>query len=50
LRESQPDLPVLYATGDHTANGVQRDHRTEVIVKPYGVAGLMEAIGRIAGR
>jgi len=50
LRESQPDLPVLYATGDHTANGVQRDDRTEVIVKPYGVAGLMEAIGRIAGR
>jgi len=50
LRESQPDLPVLYATGDHTANGVQRDDRTEVIVKPYGVAGLMDAIGRIAGR
>ena len=50
LREVQPALPVLYATGDHTANGVQRDERTEVIVKPYGVADLMDAIGRIAGR
>ncbi|NID06213.1 response regulator [Luteibacter jiangsuensis] len=50
LREAQPALPVLYATGDHTANGVQRDERTEVIVKPYGVADLMDAIGRIAGR
>lgn len=50
LREAQPGLPVLYATGDHTANGVQRDERTEVIVKPYGVADLMHAIGRIAGR
>lgn len=49
LREAQPALPVLYATGDHTANGVQRDERTEVIVKPYGVADLMDAIGRIAG-
>ncbi|NID17362.1 response regulator [Luteibacter yeojuensis] len=50
LRETQPDLPVLYATGDHTANGVQRDDRTAIIVKPYGVADLMDAIGRIAGR
>ncbi|HEY4293186.1 response regulator [Luteibacter sp.] len=50
MRETQPDLPVLYATGDHTANGVRRDERTAIIVKPYGVADLMEAIGRIARR
>jgi CheY-like chemotaxis protein len=50
LRETQPNLPVLYATGDHTANGVQRDERTAIIVKPYGVADLMEAIGRVARR
>ena len=50
LRETQADLPVLFATGDHTANGVQCDARTRIIVKPYGVADLMEAISRIAGR
>ncbi|MET0254630.1 MAG: response regulator [Luteibacter sp.] len=48
LRESQPDLPVIFATGDHTANGVQRDARTAVIIKPYGVADLIETLGRIA--
>ncbi|QWT19863.1 response regulator [Bacillus sp. NP157] len=47
MRESRPDLPVLFATGDHTANGVRRDARTAVIVKPYGVADLTEAIARI---
>jgi FixJ family two-component response regulator len=47
MRESQPSLPVLFATGDHNANGVLRDARTAVIVKPYGVADLIEAIGRI---
>ena len=47
LREQQPELPVLYATGDHTANGIQRDERTAILVKPYGVADLMDAIGRI---
>ncbi|MDR6937791.1 response regulator [Luteibacter sp. 3190] len=50
LRESQPTLPVLYATGDHLANGVVRDERTAIIVKPYGVADLMQAIDRIARR
>ncbi|MEZ2417003.1 response regulator [Luteibacter sp. RCC_6_2] len=50
LREAQPGLPVIYATGDHTANGVECDVQTRIIVKPYGVADLMEAIGRIAGR
>jgi len=50
LREAQPELPVIYATGDHTANGVVRDDRTAIIVKPYGVADLMEALGRIARR
>lgn len=50
LREIQPDLPVLYATGDYTASGVQCDARTRIIVKPYGVADLMEAIGRVVGR
>jgi PAS domain S-box-containing protein len=48
MREAQPALPVIFATGDHNANGVQRDARTAVIVKPYGVADLMEAIGRVA--
>jgi PAS domain S-box-containing protein len=48
MREVQPLLPVIFATGDHNANGVQRDARTAVIVKPYGVADLMEAIGRVA--
>ena len=47
MREGQPDLPVLFATGDQTANGVVRDARTAVIVKPYGVADLTEALGRI---
>jgi signal transduction histidine kinase/DNA-binding response OmpR family regulator len=47
MREARPDLPVLFATGDQTANGVVRDARTAVIVKPYGVADLTEAIGRI---
>jgi CheY-like chemotaxis protein len=47
MRETRPDLPVLFATGDQTANGVVRDARTAVIVKPYGVADLTEAIGRI---
>jgi PAS domain S-box-containing protein len=50
MREAQPELPVIFATGDHTANGVVRDERTAVIVKPYGVADLMEAVGRIARR
>ncbi|MGE7139429.1 response regulator [Luteibacter sp. NPDC031894] len=50
LRETQPNLPVLYATGDHTANGVRRDERTAILVKPYGVADLMEAIARLARR
>ncbi|SEM46402.1 Response regulator receiver domain-containing protein [Luteibacter sp. UNCMF331Sha3.1] len=50
LREKQPALPVLYATGDHLANGVVRDDRTAIIVKPYGVADLMDAIGRLAPR
>jgi len=50
LREKQPTLPVLYATGDHLANGVVRDDRTAIIVKPYGVADLMDAIGRLAPR
>jgi CheY-like chemotaxis protein len=50
LRETQADLPVLFATGDHTANGVQCDARTRILVKPYGVTDLMEAISRIAGR
>jgi CheY-like chemotaxis protein len=48
MREAQPSLPVLFATGDHNANGVERDARTAIIVKPYGVADLMDAIGRIA--
>jgi PAS domain S-box-containing protein len=48
MREAQPALPVLYATGDQNANGVIRDARTAIIVKPYGVADLMDAIGRIA--
>ncbi|MET0936769.1 MAG: response regulator, partial [Luteibacter sp.] len=48
MREVQPTLPVLFATGDHNANGVERDARTAIIVKPYGVADLMDAIGRIA--
>jgi PAS domain S-box-containing protein len=48
MREVQPALPVIFATGDHMANGVQRDARTAVIVKPYGVADLIEAIGRIS--
>ena len=48
MREAQPALPVLYATGDHNANGVVRDARTAIIVKPYGVADLMDAIGRLA--
>jgi PAS domain S-box-containing protein len=48
LRETQPDLPVIYATGDHMANGVTRDDRTTIIIKPYGVADLMDALGRIA--
>ncbi|UPG94186.1 response regulator [Luteibacter aegosomatissinici] len=47
MRETQPGLPVLFATGDQAANGVVRDGRTAVIVKPYGVADLTEAIGRI---
>ncbi|MGA7437502.1 MAG: response regulator, partial [Luteibacter sp.] len=47
MRAARPDLPVLFATGDQTANGVVRDARTAVIVKPYGVADLTEAIGRI---
>jgi hypothetical protein len=47
MREAQPDLPVLFATGDQNANGVVRDARTAVIVKPYGVADLTEAIARI---
>ncbi|UPG89839.1 response regulator [Luteibacter aegosomaticola] len=47
MREGRPELPVLFATGDQTANGVVRDARTAVIVKPYGVADLTEAIGRI---
>ena len=47
MREVQPSLPVLFATGDQTANGVERDARTAIIVKPYGVADLIEAIGRI---
>lgn len=47
MREAQPELPVLFATGDQTANGVVRDGRTAVIVKPYGVADLTDAIGRI---
>ncbi|MDR6643829.1 PAS domain S-box-containing protein [Luteibacter sp. 1214] len=47
LRENQPELPVIFATGDHLANGVQRDSHTAVIIKPYGVADLMEALGRI---
>ncbi|QDE41181.1 response regulator [Luteibacter pinisoli] len=47
MREAQPDLPVLFATGDQNANGVVRDARTAVIVKPYGVADLTEALGRI---
>jgi len=50
LRESMPALPVIFATGDQTANGVTRDERTAVIVKPYGVADLMDALGRIAKR
>ena len=50
LREAQPDLPVLYATGDHMANGVRPDERTAIIVKPYGVVDLMDAISRIARR
>lgn len=50
MREAQPELPVIFATGDHMANGVVRDERTAVIVKPYGVADLMEAVGRIARR
>jgi PAS domain S-box-containing protein len=48
LRETQPDLPVIYATGDHMANGVIRDDRTTIIIKPYGVADLVDALGRIA--
>ncbi|WP_052697841.1 response regulator [Luteibacter yeojuensis] len=47
MRETRPELPVLFATGDQTANGVVRDARTAVIVKPYGVADLTDAIGRI---
>lgn len=50
LREAQPGLPVLFATGDHTANGVTCDARTQIIGKPYGVADLMKAIARVAGR
>ena len=50
MRKEQPDLPVIFATGDDTANGVVRDERTAVISKPYGVADLMDAIGRIARR
>lgn len=50
LRAAQPGLPVLYATGDHTANGVACDARTRIIGKPYGVASLMEAIAQVLGR
>ncbi|URX63469.1 response regulator [Luteibacter anthropi] len=46
-RETRPDLPVIYATGDHTANDIRRDARTAIIVKPYGVAELTEALARI---
>jgi CheY-like chemotaxis protein len=47
MRETRPDLPVLFATGDQATNDVRRDPRTAVIVKPYGVADLMDALGRI---
>ena len=46
-RETRPDLPVIYATGDHAANDIHRDARTAIIVKPYGVAELTEALARI---
>ncbi|KAF1007152.1 MAG: Blue-light-activated protein [Luteibacter sp.] len=45
-RETRPDLPVIYATGDHAANEIHRDARTAIIVKPYGVAELTEALAR----
>lgn len=44
LREKQPNLPVVFATGRGQLPGVTLDNRTKVVVKPYQSADLERAL------
>jgi PAS domain S-box-containing protein len=47
LRERQPDLAVVFATGHAGANDLPGDARSAVLPKPYGSEGLTAAVNRL---
>ncbi len=46
LREKQPRLPVIFATGKETVSGIDLDARTRILSKPYGYDALHRLIVR----
>ncbi len=44
LRKIHPRLPVIFASGDPAAAGMEPDGNTRVLGKPYGVAQVLGAV------
>jgi PAS domain S-box-containing protein len=44
LREKQPRLPVIFATGNDTVSGIDLDAQTCILQKPYGSDALHQLI------
>ncbi len=53
MRESWPDLPIIFATGHHKYDGLeamQETPRTATLRKPYPMSELVLKIGRVTRR
>lgn len=47
LRRDNPDLPVIYATGEKHIDGVNPDPRTRILTKPFGSEEMREALAAL---
>ncbi|MET0255253.1 MAG: response regulator [Luteibacter sp.] len=47
LRERQPDLAVVFATGHASSSALPNDERSAILAKPYGSEGLTAAVNKL---
>lgn len=47
LRQTTPELPVLFTTGRFNEDAAMLDARTKVLLKPYGCDALVETISQL---